>query len=214
VPEPMPTWGLWPATAVALAADAGAVRIGLLGIDLGTPGRPDPTFAPLAGLLGLMTRLVTADPIDCGASGARKRGWRVGPLDELAADRALGPLRVQTRLAASIEERVILARHTRDCLAPIVDRARHILAMGVRARGGDRVNGLENAASELLSWCWDRETRIHLQEGLGLSFLPRLWRTGVDLALGPALWRPIVLATHELVGQAERLDGLVRTVAA
>src|SRR5690606_22642579 len=32
VPEPLPTWGCWPATAAALAVQGGALRIGLLGI--------------------------------------------------------------------------------------------------------------------------------------------------------------------------------------
>jgi hypothetical protein len=214
VPEALPTWGLWPATAVALAADAGAARIGLLGIDLGSTQRPDPACAPLRRLLSLFTRLEIADTVDCGAAGARKRGWKVEPLDGLAADRALAPLEVHRRPAASIDERIAAARDARARVSPIVDRARDLLAIGVRARGGARVNGFEDAANELLSWSADLEARIDLQEGLGLSFLPRLWRTGVDLTLGQALWRPIVLATHELVGQAERLDLVTRRVAA
>ena len=214
VPEPLPTWGLWPATAVALAANAGAARIGLIGIDLGTTQRPDRTFAPLTGLLELLSHLVTADTIDCGAAGARKRGWSVGNLDALAADGPIAPLSIRRTRAASIGDRVNAARDTRHRLSPIVDRARCHLSLALRARSGHRVNGLEDAASELLSWAAAVEARVDLQEGLGLSFLPRLWRTGIDLALGPALWRPIVLATHELVGQAERLERASTRVAA
>jgi hypothetical protein len=214
VPDPLPTWGPWPATAVALAADAGAARIGLLGIDLGTAQQPDPAFAPLARLLGLLARLVSSDAIDCGAAGARKRGWNVESLEALASGNALSPLRVHRTPASSIDERISHVRQTAVRVAPIVDRARQLLALGLRGRGGERVIGLEDAARELLSWSADTGTRIDLQEGLGLSFLPRLWRADVDLTLGPALWRPIVLATHEMVGQAERLDAVTRRLAA
>jgi hypothetical protein len=214
VPDPLPTWGLWPATAVALAADAGAARIGLLGIDLGTNDDPDPAFAPLTALLSLTSQLIAADTIDCGASGARKRGWTVGTLDEVAIGRGLNPLTAHTRPAASPDERLSLMRERRRSLSPVVDRTREILAIGLRARGGAHVTGLEGIASELLSWCWETDLRLHLQEDLGLSFLPRLWRTGLDLTLGAALWRPIVLATHELIGQADRLDAIAREVAA
>ena len=31
------------------------------------------------------------------------------------------------------------------------------------------------------------------------------WRLGIDLSLGSALWRPVLLATHEIVGQASAL---------
>jgi len=214
VPDSLPTWGLWPATAVAVAADAGAARIGLIGIDLGTTDHADSAFAPLTGLLGLMSQLITADTIDCGSSGARKRGWTVGTLDEVAIGRELNPLTAHVRPAASPDERLGLMRERRRSLSPVVDRAREILAIGLRARGGGHVIGLESIASELLSWCWETDVRLHLQEDLGLSFLPRLWRTGLDLTLGAALWRPIVLATHELIGQAGRLDAIATQVAA
>jgi hypothetical protein len=214
VPDPLPTWGPWPATAVALAADAGAARIGLLGIDLGTTGQPDPAFAPLARLLGLLARLMSSDAIDCGAAGARKRGWKVERLEAMATVGALSPLRVHRTPVSSIDDRISQARQTGMRIAPIVDRARELLALGLRARAGEKVTGLEDAARELLSWSTDIGARIDLQEGLGLSFLPRLWRADIDRTLGPALWRPIVLATHELVGQAERLNAATKRIAA
>jgi hypothetical protein len=132
----------------------------------------------------------------------------------MASDAALAPLDVHRRPAASVDERMIDARKTHDRLSSIVAGARHALELGLRARAGQRLTGLEDAASEMLSWSGAFDARIDLQEGLGLSFLPRLWRTGIDLALGPALWRPIVLATHELVAQAERLDALTKRVTA
>jgi hypothetical protein len=214
VPDPLPTWGPWPATAVALAAEAGATRIGLLGIDLGTADEPDLAFTPLVQLLSLLALLVAAETVDCGETGTRKRGWKVAALDAMASEAALAPLEVLRRPAASIGERIVQARGTHERIARIVPRARQFLELGLRARSGDRVTGLDDAVHELLSWSRNLEARIDLQEGLGLSFLPRLWRTGIDRALGPALWRPIVLATHELVAQAQRLDALTRRVAA
>lgn len=214
VPDPLPTWGPWPATAVALAAEAGAARVGLLGVDLGTAQHPDPAFASLTRLLALLARLMNSEAIDCGAAGARKRGWKVDSLDVMPADSVLSPLRIDRTPVPSIDERIARARDTRVRLSPIVDRARQILDLGLSVRGGEKVAGLEDAARELLSWSADAGTRIDLQEGLGVSFLPRLWRTGIDLTLGPSLWRPIVLATHELVGQAKRLNAATTRIAA
>jgi len=214
VPDPLPTWGPWPATAVAMAAQTGAARIGLLGIDLGTVQQPDPAFTPLTQLLGLLARLVPCETIDCGGDGARKPGWTVGSLDSMVSDKALAPLTIQRRPAPSVDERINAARETRDRLSPIVDRAHQILEMGLRARAGQRVGRLDDAANEILSWGGDVDVRIDLQEGLGLSFLSRFWRTGIDLELGAALWRPIVLSTHELTGQADRLDRLTKRAAA
>ena len=214
VPDPLPTWGPWPATAVALAGEAGASRIGLLGIDLGTAQQPHQAFVPLTRLLGLLARLMAADTIDCGANGSRKRGWKVDSLDTMASDNALSPLSIDRILAPSIDDRIGAAQETRARLSAIVDQARHMLALGLRARAGDSVTGLEDAARDMLAWAADVDARIDLQEGLGLSFLPRMWRTGIDLALGHALWRPVVLATHELIGQADRLDALAKRMAA
>jgi hypothetical protein len=210
----LPTWGLWPATAVALAGEAGAARIGLLGIDLGTVRQPDPAFMPLALLLGLLARVVDADTLDCGAVGALKDGWTVECLDAMAADGSLDRLQIRRTPAPSIDERICVMREMLGHALPVVERARDMLALGLRARAGETVAGLETAASEMLSWSAHIEVRISLQEALGLSFLPRLWRTGIDLSLGRSLWRPVVLAAHELVGQAQRLDALTKRAAA
>jgi hypothetical protein len=186
----------------------------LLGIDLGTAQEPQQAFVPLTRLLGVLARIVAAETIDCGASGSRKRGWKVDSLQTMASASALPQLSVHRTVAPSIDDRIGAARETRARLSAIVDQARRILTLGLRARAGDSVTGLEDAAREMLSWSADVNSRIDLQEGLGLSFLPRLWRTGIDLALGHALWRPLVLATHELIGQADRLDGLTKRMAA
>lgn len=215
VPDPLPTWGLWPATAAAMAVNAGAARIGLLGVDLGTTDLPDPAFAPLRLLLGLIVDLSGAAAVDCGPTGARKPGWSVGSLESLASDHPVGALGVERRAAPTPEERRACARHGLRRISKLVTRARHILAMALRIRAGAAdVRGLEAGARDLLEWGLDRQTRIDLQEVLGLGFLPRFWRTGIDLSLGPLLWRPLVLATHEMVGQADRLSAIVRKAAA
>jgi hypothetical protein len=62
-----------------------------------------------------------------------------------------------------------------------------------------------------MGWRQDPRVRVLLQECLGVSFLPRFWRIGINRSLGEALWRPLLLATHELTAQA---DALTSTVAA
>jgi hypothetical protein len=56
-----------------------------------------------------------------------------------------------------------------------------------------------------MAWRHDVALRVRIQRDLGLSFLPRLWRRGLAPDLGDAYWRPVLLATHELVAQADRL---------
>jgi hypothetical protein len=215
VPDPMPTWGLWPATAVALAINARASRIGLLGIDLGTAQTPDPAHAPLVHLLGLLARLTTAAAIDCGSGGAAKPRWLPGSVEALASASLLAPPQVARRQAVPASAR---RRDAQAALAKIgtrLETARAILTDGLACRAGRtvHVNRLEAHATELLSWSADEKLRVAIQEGLGCSFLPRLWRTGIDLSLGGALWRPLVLGAHELVGQAERLQRAVGAYA-
>ena len=216
VPEPMPTWGLWPATAVALAINAGAPCIGLLGIDLGTPETPDPAHAPLRHLLGLLTRLTAAAAIDCGVGGAAKPRWPAGSVDALASAAPLARPQVARWPATTVANRRRDAQAVRASIEPRVAIAREILADGLACRAGRAIatNRLAAHASELLSWRTDEALRVALQEGLGCSFLPRLWRTGIDVSLEQALWRPLVLAAHEIVGQADRLQRVVGSHAA
>jgi hypothetical protein len=215
VPDVWPTWGLWPATAVALAAETGAGRIALLGVDLGTSEQPDPGFEPLATLLGLLARLVPGRTFDCGVGGASKDGWKPQAIDEFASGATRGALEITRRAAPSMDERRGRAADSLGQLTPVVARAHEILALGLSARAGaaDPV-ALREAAAEMFSWYGDRRVRVDLQETLGLSFLPRLWRFGIDLSLGPRLWRPLVLAAHELVNQSSRLAAEVGQAAA
>ena len=215
VPDVWPTWGVWPATAVALAAESGAGRVALLGIDLGTAERPDPGFEPLATLLSLLARLVPGRTFDCGMGGAAKDGWAPQPVDELASSTALRPLEIARHTALPIDARIALANDALGRLQPFVTRAQEILALSLSARAGNPdLAGLREAAAEMFAWQRDRQIRLDLQETLGLSFLPRLWRVGIDLSLGPALWRPLVLATHELVKQSDHLAAEVGLAAA
>jgi hypothetical protein len=102
-----------------------------------------------------------------------------------------------------------------DRLSPMIQRTRRILTLATAARAGvPDVVGLREAAAEMLSWREDRIVRVDIQEGLGVSFLPRLWRLGIDASLGVWLWRPLMLAAHEVVGQANRLAAVAgRSVA-
>ena len=215
VPDPMPTWGFWPATAVALAMAAGARSIALLGIDLGTPDAPDLSQRPLASLLSLLAQIGDVTCVDCGTGGAPKAGWPAAPLDAIAPGERSTPMDVVRRPWTAGEQRREVDREQLQRLGPVIARAQELLAIGLNARAGGRWAGdersLRSAAREMLAWGDVDSLPIDLQDTLGLSFLPTFWRTGINYDLGPRLWRPIVLALHELVHQAEalqrRLDG-------
>jgi hypothetical protein len=210
VPDSLPTWGAWPATLVAMALRAGASRVGLLGVDLGTTAAPDAGHAPLARLLELISRWSPVPTLDCGATGARKAGWPVGSLEQLATAGTLPPLAAETRRAPSRESRRTAARSMLSRAEIFIERARDVLDEAARGRSGfGRPAVLQAAAAEMMAWKNNRTLRIDLQEGLGLSFLPRLWRSGLSPQLGSTLWRPLVLASHELVRQADALQAEV-----
>jgi hypothetical protein len=215
VPQVFPTWGHWPATLAAMAVQAGARRIGLVGIDLGTTMSPDPTLVPLARLLGLLARITGVETMDCGPMGARKDGWRVSTLAAFAARHAVKPIEVELTPAPSIAERRATTALALRRLRPTIADARMLLQVGLDARRGVvNVSALREAAITLIAWGGDSVLRVMLQETLGVSFLPRLWRIGIDEAIGAALWRPVVLATHELVSQAARLIAEVEAAGA
>jgi len=212
-PRQWASWGLWPATAVAAALAAGAARVALLGVDLGTADRPDRSYEPLAALLDLLAQASASDCIDCSSGVMSARGWRRAAI----TDAASRPLRSRLRVlhGPGCDARMI-ARRNLETLEGTVCRARELLALALDARRGcaRSPRALVDAASELLSWRETAALRVHLQETLGLSFLPRLWRTGIDPDLGHRLWRPIVLALHELTLQADALSSRVATRAA
>jgi len=210
VPEPLPTWGLWPATAVALALMAGASRVALLGLDLGTPIALNPTERPLASLLALLSRIGSASFVDCGADGAYKEGWPRAALETVAEGRPQPSLEIVRRPWTTRTDRLASDRAELHRLGPTIARAGLLLrhALKVRAEGqraGDPER-LKEATREMLGWGDVDPLRIGLQDTLGLSLLPALWGTGIDERLGARLWRPVVLALQELVHQAATLQ--------
>ena len=208
LPDPLPTWGLWPATAVALAASAGAGTIGLVGVDLdATDGSAD---WPLGGVLSLLAWITNASCVDCGSDGPAKAGWPVASLEQIAGGSRALPPEVSRTPWTSIAARFEQDRAGLEQIYPTIRRARALLALGLRAQAGarwpDDAREMQAAATEVCSWRDHLAVRVTLQDTLGLSFLPRLWRSGVALPLGFRLWRPIVLAMHELVHQADKLE--------
>lgn len=215
VPSPLPTWGLWTATAVAMAIDAGARRVALLGVDLGTADAVDPVHQPLVAVLALLARLAPVVALDCG--GAHKPGWVRASIGEAAGAEVSGPCELASRRAPRAGERAEECREALRRQASMLERARAALALATGVRAG-RVSGAEDAlrgtVAEIMAWREDENVRIFAQEHLGLTFLPRLWRIGVDTGLGVRLWRPVMLATHELVRQADALDAALRVARA
>jgi hypothetical protein len=191
VPAPAPTWGLWPATAVAMAADAGASRIALLGFD--DPSRlsrrPDEARA---ALLELIARLGRFTGFDCNGTGAATRGWVAGAVHEIAGRAVAGPLETSLWRAASRDERALVLREDLAELSPVLERARELSASTTLP---------DSAISEVLAWREQPRLRVLLQESLGVSLLPRLWRMGPDQSVGRS--RRVRLALSEITGQAD-----------
>ena len=203
VPSPAATWGLWQATAVAMAADAKASRIALLGVDLTDPGD-----APLKALLELLARLAPFTALDCTGGATPKRGWVTADVAEIAGTKVVGQLDTNWWAAPAAAARAEQAHADLVELAPTVDRAQRLLSVAESAREmGDIASTLavEAGLEEIMGWRHLPRVRVLIQETLGASFLPRLWRTGVDPSLGRALRRPLLLATHELTRRADTL---------
>lgn len=209
VPDPLPTWGLWPATAVSLGLLSGARSLALLGIDLGSRERPDPLQAPLRDLLDLLAAETSVACLDLGSSGARKPHWLGATLEHIAAGGAVQPLRLEARPRPPAAARHADALAAWQRLAPLAADALVTFNAACQVRDGDTsargqatmVDGFDR----LLSAGAATAARIDVQDTLGASFLPRFWRTPPDPALGGLLWRPAALASHELVHQHRAL---------
>jgi hypothetical protein len=184
VPSPLPTWGFWAATAVALAADAGASRIALLGLD--------EEQTALTPLLELIARLAPFTAFDCCIQGAGRRGWVPALMHEVAGTKQVGRLETSLWRAQSREERELLLRDDLAELAPILDRARRLHASAALDDG---------AVAEIIAWREQPRLRVLLQESLGISLLPRLWRLQPDESLARS--RRVRLALSEIVSQAD-----------
>jgi hypothetical protein len=209
VPDPLPTWGVWPATAVALALASGAQTVALAGIDLGTSQRPDPAQAPLRAVLALLAAQTDVASVDVGTGGAPKPGWPRATLDAIATGGPARPLAPDVRPWRTADARLELAAGCWRRVAPLVAQAESTLAAACRVRDGDHSPAacadMEDSFARLLAAGMRVETRVDVQDGLGASFLPRFWRTSPDPALGCRLWRPAALAAHELINQHRSL---------
>ena len=203
--EGLPTWGLWPATLTAMALDANVPAIGLV------LEAPQP---PLLALLELLAQAAPGACRDCVSGTPAKRGWTRTSLQSFAEIWAAHTSNVQEigwrherPNALLVEE----ARHDLATMRPLLPDAHEALAVALQARAGNvpRDRSLTRAIELMLAWGADPHLRTVLQRGLGLSFLPRFWRTGIRIGSDPQLWRPLVLALHELTTQAERLIALI-----
>jgi hypothetical protein len=191
VPSPALTWGLWPATAVAMAADAKASRIALLGVDT--------EHAPLRALLELIARLAPFTALDCSEAGT-PRGWVKATLQESAGAVQHGILDMNLWRAPTQADRVEQLRSDLAELGPVLGRACQFMAS---------TRALDSCVEEAFSWREQPRLRVLLQESLGVSLLPRLWRLGPQQTAGRS--RRVRLAMSEIVGQA---DALVRSTRA
>lgn len=207
-------WGLWPATLAALAAASGAATVTLVGIDLGTADRIDPVHEPLAGLLSLIAECSPrrVSFVDAG-NGARKRGWAPALLSAAAAASHTSRIDVQRARTSDADDRWAGFFAHLETLAPLVSRsvearARALSARDHGARTSDRA--LADDWHALRAWGHDTGVRTALQEGLGACLLPTLWRHAPPEPAGP-IWRPVLLATDEIVRLAATAHRLVET---
>jgi hypothetical protein len=209
VPEICPAWGLWPATAATLAVQSKAGRVGILGIDLGTPAGANAEYRPLSALLGLIAKTMPDCMFDCGQSGSTKPGWNRIPIAEFAGIARSASFDVLTRPGLHADEIVQSASEALDAVNPFIEEAHEGLALAQSARAsagiGRRNDDLRHWLQKLVSWGRDRSTRILLQEVLSLSFLPQLWRSEFKSDMDWLLWRPLAASLNELMMQAERL---------
>jgi len=216
VPDPLPTWGLWPATSVALALAAGARSIALLGIDLGTAEHPDPSQAPLQSLLELLAAHAGVPCLDAGEGGAPKRHWLPTPL-ALLAGATRPPLALQSRPWTTAAVRYATASAAWQRALPIIEEAAGTVSAACAVRDGDGSantrSKLQGGFEALMAAGESPATRQDLQDGLGISFLPRYWRHAPDVSIGAQLWRPAALAAHELLHQHHHLGARLRRAA-
>lgn len=209
VPDQLSSWGFWQSTAVALAIEAGARRVGLLGVDLGGPQARGPRQVQLASVLSLLAWISDATCLDCGPEGARKSNWPLASLDELVTGRRASSPAVALRPWRTEDQRYDDDQRRVAAVESILERAEEMWDLALRTQSGSAGKGdarmVEDAAAEIMAWSQNATLRAVFQETLSLSVLPRLWRNGMGVE-GSELWRPIVLAMHELVHQAEKLQ--------
>ncbi len=203
--EGLPTWGLWPATLAALALEANV------------PGDWPGARAAAASLLALLELLAQAAPgacRECVSGNPPKRGWTRTSLQAFAEIWAAQASNVREMTWRQERPNTLLleeARHDLATMRPLLPDAHEALAVALQARAGNvpRDRSLTRAIELMLAWGADPHHRTVLQRGLGLSFLPASGVPASASATTLQLWRPLVLALHELTTQAERLIALV-----
>lgn len=205
----LPSWGLPLATAAALAVSGGAGTVVLAGAPR-TPaaGAADRRDVALWALLDLLAahapgRLALANG-HRPAAATTPTHWRRGWSPDEGPDAPRRPLEWTDHGPASVlvdQARSDLAR-----LQPILADARAALQVALDARAArEPSRELLRAVERVLAWGSDPCLRASVQEGLGVAFLPRLWRSGISMDPAVRPWRPLVLALHELTEQADRL---------
>lgn len=202
VVDPALGWGHWSATLTALACSSGAAAVALVGVDLGSPSQPDPAHAPVRLLLELIARGSSINTFDAG-DGAAKTGWprqRIDSIVEARGSRAV--TNGGERWASTDERHAALDASLRE-IRDHVEAAAEFCSRALinRAAGGRADGPLNEAWSVLMSWRESQSVRTAFQEGLGVRFLPQFWRRDRIRLAGPA-WRPVLLATDEVVRQA------------
>ena len=209
----LPSWGVWPATAVAVAILGGATRLVSVGLQ-GAVAGDDPVRTD--ALLAAMAIHAGAECLELGASGipGSRAGWWPASWPNVVPGDAPAVAAIDWRDIGGAE--LLRAEAERDLqyLAPLLPHARAALTLARRARAGEAIaaRDLTRAVEMLLVWGADPSIRWALQRALGLTFLPRLWRTGVSMASPQRLWRPLVLTLNELVEQADRFESRLTTL--
>jgi hypothetical protein len=194
----LPSWGSPLATVVALALDAGATAVGIVGASGETPLRA------LLDLLAVQApgRLALVDqrgPAELSPAAGWTR-WAAGDEHTPAPTVIWDDHGSGARL---IDE----ARADLALLTPLLPDARAALDAALAARDGQASSrAVLRGVEMLLAWGADPCVRWSVQHGLGLAFLPRLWRSGISLDPSTRPWRPLVLGLHELIDQTARLS--------
>ena len=199
-------WGLWPASLAWLAFGSGATLVALAGIDLGQPHRPDPTQEPLRAVLSLLASCAGVVTVDAGG-GAPKPGWPRATVRDVVGNRGARTVRMERQSDPGRSHRLDALDRDLARLRDTLDAATAFRSAALAARdsrAARRSDGrLADAWRELRDWRHAPTVRVALQECLGVRFLPRFWREASDTVRGP-LWRPVLLATDEIVRQATR----------
>ena len=211
VPSYCPSWGWWPAAAVAMALQGGSRTVALLGIDAGSRDGERGSFQPLVALLELLADLGAREGVDffdCGVNGAPKVGWLPRRLADVSGS-ASPDVELERAARPSVRERLADERQTLDRINDLTANVRDHYQGA--AGSGSRASGM--LWDEMLEWGKEPWVRRAMQEGLGLTFLPAFWRLARSepTCRSRARTQAIVLALDELFPQCDRLDAAVDT---